>query len=271
MVYNSGIEIAQRAEKILARFFVALLFFFLVVPCQADNQLSVMQMVISQQSVPSSDLFLVSKWFELVVRDMDAHLTRALKGQMSVSEGLHPKDVRGVVQQQKNLLLEMDADIIKALSDEGKRLKQQGVSSLLEQHEVFIQRYRQNMDGLLKALEQIIKADEGSTSGRGSTSGNGQLSHEIEAALTFIHQLIPSKELQDPYPFLPEPPANIPPFIQLPMDSVTIDEISSSLEEKMPEKNKKQLAPPLQSALIDESMLLAETLDIQITPQGKRI
>ena len=258
IVHNnpSVIEIAQRAEKILARFFIALLFFFLiVVSCQADNQSSVMQRVISQRSVPSSNLFLVSKGFELVVRDMDVYLTMALKGQMPVSEGLPLKDVRGVVQQQKGLLLEMDADIVKALSEEGKRLKQQGASSLLEQHEVFIQRYRQNMDNLLKVLEQIIKADD------------GQLFLEIEAALTCIHQLIPPKELQEPHPSLPEPPTNVPPFIQLPMDSVTIDEISSSFEEEMFPKNKKQIAPSLQSAPIDESILLAETPDIQITPE----
>ncbi|MFH1961482.1 MAG: hypothetical protein ABIJ30_01200, partial [bacterium] len=84
------IEIAQRAKKIMARFFVALLFFLLVVPCQADNQSSVMQKVISQQSIPSPNLFLVSKGFESVVRDIDVYLTMALKGQISVSGVLPP-------------------------------------------------------------------------------------------------------------------------------------------------------------------------------------
>ncbi|MBU1753107.1 hypothetical protein KKG56_04525 [bacterium] len=238
----------------MARFFVALLFFLLVVPCQADNQSSVMQKVISQQSIPSSNLFLVSKGFESVVRDMDAYFTMALKGQISVSGVLPPKDVRGVVQQQKGLLSEIDADIVEALLNEAKDLSQQGVSSaLLKQHEVFVQRYRQNMDGLLKALDQIIKADD------------GQLIPEIEAALTFINRLIPQKELQEPYPSLPKPPANVP-YIHLPMESVTIDEIQDSLEEML-EKNKKQLAPSLQAAPTDMSALLNETPDIQITLQ----
>ncbi|MFH1897691.1 MAG: transglutaminase family protein [Candidatus Desantisbacteria bacterium] len=243
------IGISQRARNIVARFFIALFVMGLAIPCQADNQSSVMQKIIAQQSVPSSNLFLVSKGFESVVRDVDAYLAEAKKGQIPA------KDVHVVVQQQKGLLMEMDGDIVKALSEEGERLKQQGF--LLKQHEVFVQRYRQNMDGLLKALEQIIKAND------------DQLTSEIESALKFIPQLIPQKETPEPYPSLPQPPANVL-SIRPPMESVTIDESMSSFEEDI-EKNKKQLAPSMQSAPLDMSALLSETPDIQITPEIKQL
>ena len=189
IVHNnpSVIEIAQRAEKILARFFVALFILSLV----AGN-------IWAEDVLRNNDVLLYNKGLATHLDKLpfkQTHLSLLAKGFQQAVEGLRevlvvqikegssiPTQTLFEIEGKMQLIKTIDVDIMAALEMEGNELKEKGFSlEVQKRHEEFMHTYQIKAARLMGYLDSIMSSTTGDTDS------------VVQEALNFIDQDLLSK------------------------------------------------------------------------------